>query len=213
MTTGLVILGAEDKLLEAGARRLRLECGYSDTPILLYDKTLLVQSGTRVPWDLLPAAWHFLERWDAAVPLWRYGVTAADVGSKEERKATALLVRDLRVLLHSVELLFLRKNEGGQALVAAYATELATGGEPRLAFLRAYYRIKPRLCVLPISWMAELQARSQQDAKARVRQKAAKKSGRIVKVEIAPGRFIKCFEGDEDKVRATYFAGQRRNVR
>ena len=200
MTTGIVLTGP-DRDVEARAKSLNLAVIVDAAMPLPFDKTLFVQAGTRVPWDLVPAAWHFLERWDAAVPLWRYGQTANDVGSKEERKRTQEIVRDLRVLLHSVELLFVRDNEPGQALMRAYFMERQNGNDLRLAFLRALYTVKPRLCVLPISWMAEVQARARQDAAGRRRERIARpRQGPLVTVEISPGRLVKCNAGDEEKV-------------
>jgi len=209
MKNGLLIIGKQDKAAEGGARRGGLGIEYGQAPALPFDKTLIVQSGTRVPWGLVPAAWHFLERWDAAVPLWRYGQTAADVGTPAERKQTAAVVRDLRVLLHSVELLFVRDNDDGRALVECYRRELVDSSEPRLAFLRALYQVKPRLCVLPTSWLAEVDQRSKQDARARVFG-PPRTSGPLVSVEVAPGRYVKCAAGDEEKVVAQFAQRRRR---
>jgi hypothetical protein len=184
---------------------------------LWYGKTLLVEAGTKVPWDLLPAAWHFLERWDAAVPLWRYGVTAEDVGTKEDRARTTEVVRDLRVLLHAVELVFVRDNADGRALMAAWVEASAPSagsgdgsatGDKRLAFLRAMYRVKPRMCVLPRSWLAEVQARSVQDARLR-----KKRTGPLVRVEVMPGRYVQCKLGDEDRVKRQFAGSGRRRGR
>jgi hypothetical protein len=127
--TGIALMG-HDKKIEAGAKAAGLAVVVLpvDEAIegLPFEKTLLVEPGTAVPWDLLPAAWHFLDRWDAAVPLWRYGVLAADVGTKAERQATEAVVGDLRVLLHAVELLFVRRNEmQAQALLAAWDKEMS----------------------------------------------------------------------------------------
>ena len=203
-----IVLSGPDKTIEARAKTAGLEVvigtNWWTWP---FDKVLFVEAGTRVPWDLLPAAWHFLERWDAAVPLWRYGVTAADVGTPAERKRTEKLVRDLRVLLHSTELLFVRDNEDGRALVAAFREEMGEGGEKRLAFLRAMYRVKPRVCVLPRSWLAEVQARSTQDARAA---SLKKRRTPLVRVEIGPGRYVQCHRGDEDLVRERFAGSGRR---
>ena len=111
-------------------------------------------------------------------------------------------MRDLRVLLHAHELLFVRDNDVGRALVAAFNEERSDSGEVRLAFLRAFYRVKPRLCVLPRSWLSEVQ-----QAKA---PKRTKRSSRLVQVEIGPGRFVRCRPENVEKVREQFAKMRRR---
>lgn len=202
MSRGIVIVGGPDAAIEGAAKRAGLGVSLSETipETLPYASTLLVEAGTRVPWDLLPAAWQFLTRWDAAIPLWRYGTTAAEIGSPAERAATAAVVRDLRVLLHGVELLFARQQGAGGQLVARWRQEMDDYDDRRLAFLRAVYQIKPRLCVLPASWLARSTPRSPASRPARRRHS----TGPLVMVELEPGRFVKCHAGDEARVRAQF---------
>lgn len=197
-----IVLSGEDKAIQARAKQGKLPVTVDAGMPLAYEKTLFVTPGARVPWELLPAAWHFLERWDAALPLWRYGTNASDVGTPSERKRTQKVIRDLRVLLHAVELLFVRDNDAGRALVAAFNEERADGGEARLAFLRAFYRVKPRLCVLPRSWLAEVQ-----QFKA---PKRFKQPSRLVQVEIGPGRFVRCRPENVEQVREQFAKMTRR---
>lgn len=201
---GILLLG-NDETIESRAHRHKTELQNGDTPGLPFEKTLITSPGVRVPWDLLPAAWGFLDKWDAAVPLWRYDVTAASVGTAEEQEVTQAVIRDIRVLMHSTELLFVRRNEAGQALVDAWVAEMGRGedgGEPRLAFLRAVYQVKPRLCVLPVSWLVETTA-----VMAPVQRRSANAQRPLVQVELEPGRFVKCHAGDEERVFA-HFARQ-----
>lgn len=206
LTKGIVLNAPDDRLAQM-AESKKLDVVVDDGLPLAFDKTLFVEAGGEVPWDLLPAAWHFLERWDAAVPLWRYGVNASDVGTKGERKRTEEIVRDLRVLLHAVELLFVRDNDNGRALMNAYREELEDSDEKRLAFLRAYYQTKPRLCVLPRSWLAKIFERSKMDARSM--RGSRHRGGKLVEVEIGPGRFVKCHPGDEEKVLQALTGGRR----
>lgn len=211
-TQGIVLLG-EDKRIAAKAKLAHLDVIVDASMPLAFDKTLFVSPGTPVPWDLLPAGWRFLDHWDGAVPLFRYGATADTLGSDSERKATAAVVRDLRVLTHSVELLFVRDNEDGRALMEAYRREIAAGGERRLAFLRAYYQTKPRLCVLPVTWLADVRERSQKDARS---MRSIQDGGvmPLARVEIAPGRFVKCRAGEEARILRQYEQrSQRRSER
>lgn len=201
-----LVLRASDSTLEAQANAHKLPVTVDAGLPFAYDMTLFVEPGTQIPWKLLPAAWHFLERWDAAAPLWRYGTNASEIGTSAERKQTAALVRDLRVPLHCWELLFARKNEAGQALIATWKEEIAGGGEKRLGFLRALYRVKPRCCVLPQSWMAEVGEQAGSAARLTMRRS---KAGPLIRVEISPGRFVQCRPEDEEKVREQFAKGRR----
>ena len=204
-TLHVMIRGGRDEVIESRARKAGLVVSMLDageTPALP-GKMLIVQAGTRVPWDLLPAAWHFLDRWDAAVPLWRYGVLAADVGTAEEREATRLVVGDLRLLLHSCELLFVKGNEASQQLVATWLAD--SDENERLAFLRAVYQVKPRLCVLPTTWLAEVR---QYQAPGSPRRKIAP-ARPLATVEIAPGRRVKVHADDVERIKAQTFMNGR----
>lgn len=61
--------------------------------------TLFLGSGFTVPWDLVPAGFKFLKRWDAAAPLWRQGMLAGGLGTAAEREQTLAVCLDLRIPL------------------------------------------------------------------------------------------------------------------
>lgn len=197
-----IVLSAPDKTIEARAKSVGLGVVVDPARPLAFEKTLFTEPGTGIPFDLLSAAWHFLERWDAAIPLWRYGANADQLGTSAERKRTKAVIRDLRVMSHSTELLFIRDNELGRALHETWLAEMADGGDKRLAFLRAYYRVKPRCCVLPRSWLAEV-------AQGYVPPKAPRHS-ELVQVEIGPGRFVRCRPENVERVKAQFERGRRR---
>ncbi len=214
---GVLLLGEDAKISEQ-AKAHKLACIVREEPSVPWQKTLIVTPGTTVPWDLLPAAWRFLDKWDAAVPLWRYGETAEDVGTPSERKRTRDVVRDLRVLLYSHELLFVRKNEAGETLVATWVDEMGGGGEPRLAFLRSFYRVKPMLCVLPRTWLQEIatQARQATGRSVRPRHRRSTAGEPLIQIEVAPGVTVQCRESEEDGMRkrwAKRFARRHEGVR
>jgi len=212
-----VVLSGEDQNIEARAAKLGLGVTIDASMPLAYDKTLFVTAGAKVPWDMLDAGWHFLDKWDAAAPLWKHGITGAKVGTSAERKLTEKIIHDLRVPLYAHELLFVRNNEVGQALMEAFNTERTEDGEPRLAFLRAFYQVKPRLCALPATWLSDVSKRqiTRADIRAaggrrsrpknRVQNTGRRNEGRaLVQVEIAPGKYVQCYAGDEDQVVAEY---------
>lgn len=211
---GILLLG-HDQTIEGRAKRYKTPLHSGDIPALPFEKTLITVPGVRIPWDLLPDAWKFLGQWDAAVPIWRYDVTAVSAGTPHEREITRAVVRDLRVLMHSTELLFIRRNEVGQALLDAWVAEMQRGDDKRLAFLRAHYQVKPRLCVLPVSWLVETGvAVAGTMAAARRIIKPHPGNGRpLVQVELEPGRLVKCYAGDEERVLAHYQRQQKGRVK
>jgi len=84
---GILTMGRSVKI-SASARRLGLQLRQGRKWKPSWARTLFVSGEYQVPWDLLPSGFHFLRRWDAAAPLWRYGVLATDVGTEPERKRT-----------------------------------------------------------------------------------------------------------------------------
>ncbi len=165
-------------------------------PSIAYERTLIVGAGVNVPWNLLDAAWGWLDKWDCAAPLWRYGVLAQDVGGPSERERTEAMTRDLRIPLYATELLFVRQCEAAEQLLAAWRAECGDGDE-RLAFLRALYQVKPRFLALPRSWLSE--AVMMVEPRRRVGTMT-----KLVHVEIAPGRYVCCRPDEVDMYRQRY---------
>lgn len=192
----VLILREPDKQVQAQAKRYRLEVVVADGSLAetQFDRALIVAPGAVIPWDLLRHGFHFLQRWDGAAPLWRYGKVAADVGAPAEQRRTQKVTRDLRILLYAHELLFVRDSPDGRALLATWEQEMAGDGEPRLAFLRAVYRVKPLFLALPRTWSSEVQRRSKERPVGRHGRRS-----NLVRVEIAPGRYVRCKPGDEEK--------------
>lgn len=192
------------------------KCGVAievrDDWALPWERTLFIAPGTCVPWDLVCSGFDFLRKWDAAAPLWRYGAMAADLGTPEERERTKSLTRDLRLLVFTPELLFVRDSgEAGRALITEWRNECAYGDE-KLAFLRALYLVKPLFCALPRSWLADLAQRERSDEMAMQRIQQATGEP-LITVEIQPGRFVKCHARDKEKVLAQFSQRDARRKR
>jgi hypothetical protein len=73
--------------------------------------------------------------------------------------------------------------------------------DKRLAFLRAVCQVKPRLCVLPRSWLAELRPGLERTGWTRRRSANGQP---LTTVEIAPGRLVKCHLGDEAAIKKQF---------
>lgn len=196
-----IILRQPDRTIESKARSAGLPVIITArvAPPWPADRVLITEPGVAVPWELLPAGWKLLEQWDAAVPLWRHGILAANLGTPDERKRTEELVRDLRIPVYACELLFVRASSAGQDLVRIWQEEIA-GGDVRLAFLRAFYRVRPLLCVLPRTWLADVHQRSYQDARV-LADRARLQAPALTRVQIGPGRWVRCRPGEEERVK------------
>lgn len=211
-----LVFRVEDTASMTRAERAGYPCAIGELWIMPFEKTLFAAPGTIIPWDLIGAGFSFLERWDVAAPLWRYGVLAKDQGTPSDQRRTEAVIRDLRVLLYAHELLFVRDSEAGRAFIETWRADCAsTNGdapEERLAFLRALYLIKPLFCALPRSWLADLQKRVDQDART-VKSRARITQQTMVRVQIGPNMFVSCPEGQEEKTRERFARMRERGAK
>jgi hypothetical protein len=195
-----IVLQHPHAAFEQQARRAKLKAVVQAGHALPWERTLFVDPGLgQVPWEQVGRGLAFLDTWEAAAPIWNYETLAADVAAGEERAVTEALIGDLRVPLYVHELLFVRDCAGGRALLTAFEEERAGGGDVRLAFLRALYRTKPLFLALPRSWLRVSRAPEQHVS---TRRKVGTRP--LVKIEIAPGRFVQCYRGDEEKAKTDF---------
>ncbi len=212
-----VVIRQPDKAIQGRGQKFGYQTVVTDNWDLPSEKVLFVAKGEAVPWNLLAAGWYFLDKWEVAAPLWRYGVLAADVGTPAEQKITQAVTLDLRMLLYAHELLFVKNCDGARAFISAWLEECERGPEKRLAFLRALHRVKPIFCALPHSWLIEEAQRVAQDARSGLVSKEYLIRGDalsevrpshqpkgLVRVDIGNGRQVLCWPGEEEMVRARY---------
>lgn len=196
-----IVIRSDDKTIRSRAKKAGAKVVVTDSWEVT-GPTLF--ASTTIPFDLISAGFHFLERWDVAAPLWRYNRIASDVGTPADQKRTRAITRDLRLLLYAPELLFVRDSDAGRALVTVWREECEHGDE-RLAFLRALYKVKPIFCALPLSWLADIREKPGAVTKARRAKSRHKGSGRgMVKVQVGPNQHVKCKPGDEEAVRKRF---------
>ncbi len=188
-----LLLRQENATIAKQAKRAGLAVTVGE-PSIAYERTLIVGAGVNVPWPLLDAAWDWLERWDCAAPLWRYGVLAQNVGGPSERERTEVITRDLRIPLYATELLFVRQSEATEQLLTVWQAE---DGDERLAFLRALYQVKPLFLALPRSWLSEVPVVQEE-------RKKPSSMTKLVHIEIAPGRYVCCRPDEVEMYRQRY---------
>lgn len=196
-----LVLRERNEAKEQFAKRIGMNVAIRGDWQIEADKTLFAAPDAHIPFDLVPAAIDFLDKWDIAVPLWKYNRLAADELPVKERKQTAKAIGDLRVLLYAHELLFVRNSPDGRKFLAAFETELHGSDNERLAFLRALHATKPVVCYLPITWLADILRDSQQ---ALMNRAPMPRRGDLVHVQIRPGQYVKCEKGKEKEALAAY---------
>lgn len=125
-----------------------------DGPPLEFSRSLIWKPPAALRVEMVPIGMNLLEKWDAAVPLYSYTVLAKDIGKVEERRATEEEIFDLRVPFYHTGLIYVRRSTAGQDLITAWAEECErfNKADERLAFLRAMFRVKPRINALPTTW-------------------------------------------------------------
>jgi len=202
-----IILSAPDEAIQAAAKAHGYAVVLSSAPAIVFERAMIVEPKAYIRWDLVEAGFEFVRKWDAAVALWRYEALAGEIGTPSERERTAQFTLDERVMVLAPELLFVRNSPEGRALLEAWHEERKYGNDNRLAFLRAYYRVKPRLCVLPCSWNGNVNvvrgnAKSLPPGHLPVRAlRHLREVSELVSVEIAPGRYVRCKPGQEEELR------------
>ncbi len=169
---------------------------------LTWPRTLFVDDGINVPWDMISYGFDFLDTWEVAAPIWRYDVLANDIAREADRERTLELIHDLRVMLYAHELLFTRDCDGARALLQMWQREqeAVPAGDIRLAFLRALYMVKPLMLALPNSWLAQ----ATHDRHVATAQAPRVAAPALTRVEVSPGRFVSCLPGDAERVKAEF---------
>ena len=200
----MIVLRQDHPQARQEAKRRRLRIVVQASWQLPAERVLFVAAGQGVPWPLVESGFGCLDSWELAAPLWRYGVLAADVGTKEERERTKALCFDLRVPLMEPGLLFARQCAATEQMLETWRHECEGGANERLAFLRALCLVKPRLLTLPRSWLAP------EALAVPSGNRAATGGVRFVHVEIAPGRYVQCLPGEEARVKAQFEAAKYR---
>lgn len=121
---------------------------------LHYPQTLLWDASLPFRQALLLPGFELLNVWQVVVPLVDYSTLAAHIGSEEDRKRTAGVIRELRVPVYETKMLFVKRNDYTLELVHQWQQELGQveNGDERLAFLRALYRVKPLVYATPYMW-------------------------------------------------------------
>jgi hypothetical protein len=203
-----IVLREPNRQVEAEAAKHALPVIVaSDMTTWPFERALLVGPKAAVPWQLVEAGYHLVTLWDAAAALMvgdddQHVRLAADIeGTDTERKRTVKLLGDLRVPIYASELLFVRRSEMTIDLIETWRAEMVHGPEERLAFLRAFFLTKPKLCALPSIWTGAARQMAYASGSTQPLGREVRRArANLVRVEYAPGRWVQCRPGEEQTI-------------
>jgi hypothetical protein len=121
-------------------------------PYLAFNKTMCWNPAVPLRPELIGAGFAFLETWEMAAPLYSYDELAIHMGTDDDRAVTKDVIHDLRVPVVDTRLLFVRTCENTTRLFTLWSSERERGSDIRLAFMRAWYQVKPLALYLPVTW-------------------------------------------------------------
>ena len=93
--------------------------------------------------------------WEMAAMLASETQLARDVGSPKDKERTLELIGGLDVPIYDTGLVWARRTPATQGVIELWCKELATGADPRHAFIRAIYCQGVKLCTLPVEWIGK----------------------------------------------------------
>ena len=131
-------------------------------PRLAFNRTLIYDPSVKLTTLLIPIGFYRLTTgWRMASPVIpRKGdgteyLTAEMIGTPADQAATKAIIRDLRCPVYDPRVVFALQCPECEDVIAQWNEErVLPGNDSRLAFLRAWYTHKPKMCGLPASWYA-----------------------------------------------------------
>ena len=154
---GILVLGSPEAaaiVLEDLKGKLNIKYGDS-SPSMPWEKTIIWDMGVMLRTEMIPTGLGLLDTWQIAMPLWdKYSLAIHD-GDEDDRAQTKVIVRDLRVPLYDTRLIYARECDETSQLFTQWRDERQKGESTRLAFLRAFYQVKPLMLALPITWTGQ----------------------------------------------------------
>ena len=128
-------------------------------PELPWKRTLIMSAGASTTIESIALGLMRIDTeddfpgWEMAAMLASETQLARDVGSPKDKERTVELVGGLDVPIYDSRLVWVRRTPATQEVIELWCKELATGADPRHAFIRAIYCQSVKLCTLPAEWI------------------------------------------------------------
>lgn len=182
-----------------------------------WDQTLYVDADTCFKRSPM-VGFSLLDRWDVVIAETQTRSLAPGVVGEKEARATAAEIGSEQILYHNSGMIFWRRNERTDRLFDLWSEEWLRYGDwdEQVALLRALIGSEAVFLTVPYTWNCHTSKEAHLlhhwfgagNARTEMRRFSARSQQRearkMVKVEIKPGRFVKCYAGDEEKVLEHY---------
>jgi hypothetical protein len=180
-----------------------------------FERTLYVDADTafkqspKIGFDLL-------DRFDVVVAETETRSLVEGIAGVKESRGTSAWLGTPHILYHNSGMIFWRKNAKTNKLFELWASEwkVYAGWDEQVALLRALLKSEVTYLTVPHTWNCYSEKESHilhhwfGGGQARINGKRrsgalqpARETRKMVKIEIRPGRFVRCYEGDEEKVK------------
>ncbi len=155
---GILSLGESD--LSAIVNQYELKHAMAEYPKLPFGRTLIIAPHLTLSPQHVAVGFVRIERrkgayasWEMAAMLRSESITAAQIGTEDDQKATLNLVGTIALPVYDTSAVWIRKTRDTERMVEAWVQNLQDGVGDEHAFLQALYQHKILICSLPTGWL------------------------------------------------------------
>lgn len=155
LTAGIVLVGSVNKNLLDNIKHdiPGIEVTNSELPEMKFSENMIWVNGVKLKRENVGVGFKLLKNWQMAVPLHSYDdLIVHQKMKRDEKEYLTSVLHDLRVPFYNTNLIFVRRCSETKELFEQWQLELEQIENTNLAFHVAYYKVKPVLCALPVSW-------------------------------------------------------------
>lgn len=155
LTSGVVLVGSVNQNLLDNIKHdiPGIEVTESEYPEMKFSENMIWTNGVKIKRENVGVGFKLLNDWQLAIPIHSYDdlVIHQDMDDNEKEYIISV-IHDLRVPFYNTNLIFIRRCSETKELFEQWQLEQKQIRNIDLAFHVAYYKVKPTLCALPVSW-------------------------------------------------------------
>ena len=195
-----IVLNKSSAEIEAICTQRKLGLLVASPPTIAFDQTLILTVGNRIPnVSKMLDPFGYLRSWDMCVVLLG-GKLVADIVSGKEGSWAEHVLGDNRIPAYNSNILYCRASASARATVLAWQSFVRRGVCSDVALICAIHLFKPLVLPIPPETTPFVPGKlTRFDAKFKFREPVIKHKKGYSLVEVSPGAFVKCREGEEER--------------